>query len=225
MRLDEQMREMKRRLAEEARTALLMVESALEALWAGNVDAAGSVRGRDDLIDSEEVRIEEICFRVMTLQQPVASDFRLIAFVLRVNADVERVADHACSIAKVAVALGQTSIPAWPTALREMGRRVPEIGHQVLRAMIDEDVELARSVLVGDATIDRLNTRLFDEIIELMETDQDLLRAGLLLYRAGRALERIGDLMQNIAEDIVYLGTGSIIRHEKKIGSAGRDRA
>ncbi len=215
--LDDELAELKKMLVDEASASVSMLEAALPALFNRDIAAAKGVRKRDDHIDALEIAIESRCFSAMTLQQPVARDFRFIAFVLKVNGDIERIADHACSVAKMAVALADQPPFDWPTALTELGQRVPAMCHRMLRAMIDEDEAAARAVLLGDKTIDALNKQLFEDAITLMETLPDFHRAGTHLVRTGRELERIGDLASNIAEDVVYLATGNIIRHEAKL--------
>ncbi len=214
---DREIGAIKDRLVREASTAVGMVEAALEALWKLDRSAAKEIRRRDAGIDREEVAIESDCLRVLALQGPVAKDLRQITFVLKVNADIERVADHACAIAKVVRKIPEGVTPRWPTALTELGQRVPMVCHALLRTLREEDPEAAKQIVVGDDVIDALHKRLFDETLEMMDgasrTGQIL---GLLVYRVGRELERIGDLMTNIAEDIVYLKTGQIIRHTKK---------
>lgn len=207
---------LKRRLVQEATTAIGMLEASLEALWKLDGAAAREVRRRDDSVDREEVEIEQECLRMLALQQPFARDLRIIAFVFKVNADVERVADHASSIAKVAVRLEEHRPVEWPTSLQELGQRVPLMCHSLLRAILDEDTELARRIVDEDKTIDRLERRLFEEVEEHVRREPERVRVGLLIYRIGRELERIGDLMKNIAEDIIFLETGSIVRHELK---------
>lgn len=206
----------KRRLVDEATAAVGMLEASLAALWELDTQAAAEILKRDEKIDREEVAIEEACFRVMALQQPVARDFRVLAFVIKVNADIERVGDHACSIAKIIFKLADQSPVAWPTSLVELGQRVPMACHRLLRALLDEDAEAAKTVVVDDKVIDRLHRQLFDETVALMQSHPDANAIGLLIYRVGRELERVGDLMTNIAEDVVYVATGEIIRHEKK---------
>jgi phosphate transport system protein len=218
-------RAVKRRLTDEATVVVGMLESALTALWDLDTQKAGEILSSDERIDREEVAIEEACFRVMTLQAPVARDFRLLTFILKVNADIERVADHACSVSKITFKLADNPPPAWPTSLVELGQRVPMTCHALLRAMHDEDAAASKEIVLGDKTIDRLNRRLFDEVVEFMERHPNSHATGLLLFRIGRELERVGDLMTNIAEDIVYLSTGEIIRHEKKRLRAERERA
>lgn len=213
---DRSLSALKRRLMQEATSAIGMLEAALEALWKLDAAAAREVRKRDDSIDAEEVQIEAECFRMLALEQPFARDLRIITFILKVNADIERVADHASSVAKVATRIDAQHPPKWPTALVEMGQRVPVMCHSLLRAVLDEDPDLARQVVEEDETIDQLEKRLFDETDEMIRKEPGNTRNGLLIYRAGRELERIGDLMKNIAEDVVYLATGAIVRHEQK---------
>lgn len=207
---------LKRRLVDEATAAVGMIEAALAALWELDTEAADEIIRRDQRLDAEEVAIEEAVFRSMALQGPVARDFRLLAFILKANADVERMGDHACSIAKITYRLTGQPPVQWPTALTELGQRVPMACHKVLRALLHEDAAAAKQVVVEDKIIDRLHRQLFDETVELMQAHPDAQAAGLLIYRVGRELERVGDLVTNIAEDIVYLATGEIIRHEKK---------
>lgn len=213
---DRSVASLKRRLVGEGAAAVGMLERALEALWALDVAKAREVRKSDDTIDREEVEIEQECFRLLTLQQPFARDFRVITFALKVNGDFERVADHACSVAKVTTRLTFTAPPRWPTALVEMGQRVTVMCHSLLRAVLDEDPLVAAQIVGEDKTIDALEKRLFEETEELMRKDPQWVRDGLLIYRVGRELERIGDLMKNIAEDVIYLATGSIVRHEAR---------
>ena len=213
----EQLAELRRRLTREATLAVRMLESSLDALWTLDEEKADNVRSRDDSIDTEEVAIEQGAFSLLALQQPYGRDFRTITFIIKVNADLERVADHACSIAKVTKKLKAERItPRWPVTLREMGDRIQLIAHDLLRTMLDEDVEAAHSLMAGDKTIDRLDRRLFDDTVEMLNSSPNEARTGLMIYRVGRELERVGDLLANIAEDVVYLRTGKIVRHQKQ---------
>ena len=213
--------DLKRRLILEANLAVGMIESASDALTRLDPAAAEAVMRRDDEIDSEEVRIEEECFRLLTLFQPFAKDFRTVTTLLRVNADLERVGDHAHSIAKITRKLhklgtGGAGRRAIPTSLHELAQRVPMLCHALLNALVSEDVQDARAILEKDEAIDSLDKRLFDECLDSMREDVESKAAGLLLYRCGRELERVGDLMTNIAEDVLYLVTGTIVRHQKQ---------
>lgn len=208
--------QLKRRLVQEASLAIGMLQRSIEVLWALDKSGAEELIRNDDRIDDEEVAIEQACFELLALQHPFARDFRIIAFVLKVNGDVERVADHACSLAKIARRITGPNPPKWPTSLIELGERVPIMCHKLLRAVLDEDVTAAHEIVVEDKVIDRLHTLLFDETVEFMRRENGQESNGLLIARAGREFERVGDLMANIAEDVVYLVTGSIIRHQKR---------
>lgn len=206
---------LRRRLAAEATIAIHMLESALDALWRGDKEQAAEVRVREQGVDVEEVQIEQECFRLMTLHQPFAHDFRVLAFCLKVNQDLERVADHASSIAKITRRMENVDPAEWPTALRDMGDRVPVLCHELLRAVLKEDLDAARGIIRKDEVIDSLDKRLYEEVKAWMRRDPSMIDAALLAYRAGRELERVGDLMANIAEDLIYLVTGTIVRHTK----------
>lgn len=212
---------LKRRLIQEAASTVAMLEGALHALWKLDRDAAKEIRRRDDSIDREEVQIEREVFQLLAMEQPVARDFRNLTFILKVNSDVERVADHAASIAKVVGLLRTPTPPRWPTALTELGQRVPAICHALLRAALDEDAAAARAVVAEDKLIDQIEKRLFEETLEMVRRDGGLMADGMLIYRVGRELERVADLMCNIAEDIIYLATGQIVRHAKRFGLDG----
>lgn len=214
--LEKDLQELKKRLVREAVSAVGMLEAALAALWKLDKAAAKEVRRRDDSIDVEEVKIEELALRMMALQQPFARDFRVLAFILKANSSIERVGDHATSIAKVTNRIDRPTPPSWPTALLEMGERVPMMCHATLEALIGENVAAAREVVTSDKLIDGLDRKLFDETLQWMKAHPGEPEIGLMMTRIGRELERVGDLMANIAEDIVYLATGQIIRHEKR---------
>jgi len=204
---------------QQATLAMQMLQESLDALWKLDRSIAAEMKIRDNTVDDEEVAIEQACFRLLALQQPVARDFRAVAFVLRVNADLERVADHACSIAKTARKIEGDTPPKWPTALLEMGERVPYMCQRLLQSVLAEDAEAARKIIDEDETIDKLHKQLFVETIEFMRAEPNREANGLHIARLGRVLERVGDLMANIAEDVVFLVTGEIVRHEKHADS------
>jgi phosphate transport system protein len=212
--LHRELSQLRRRLIRSANVAIDMLEASLYALWHLDHTVAEDIRRRDDRVDDEEVLIEQACLRLMTLQQPYGADFRLLAFCLKVNADIERVADHATSVAKVTLRLDPGSPPKWPVSLVEIGERIPVICHSLLRAVLEEDVESARALIARDEVIDHLDQRLFQEVAAWIRRDPDAVENGLLAFRLGRELERVGDLLGNIAEDVVYLATGEIIRHQ-----------
>lgn len=213
--LDQQLSRLRRRLIREASQATDLLTQALDVLWATDREGAKAINKIEKQIDQEEVRIEQECFRILALQQPFGADFRLITFSLKVNSDIERLADHASSIAKISKKFDADE-PDWPESLREMGERVPIMCQELLRAVIGADAQAAKEVVKRDKIIDKLDKQTFRDLTLRMEQSPSSASDCMLMYRISRELERVGDLLGNIAEDIVYLVTGDIIRHAKK---------
>jgi len=213
--LDDDLALVRRRMIKEAAQAIEIIKSAIDSLWELDESTAKMISKIEREIDKEEVKIEQECYRILALKNPFAADFRLITFILRVNTDIERVADHASSIRKIIARL-EAPAPKWPESLREMGERIPLMCEQLLRAVVNTDAELARSVVKQDRAIDELDGQAFGEIKLLIESDPKNASNYLLIYRVARELERVGDLLGNIAEGIIYLVTGDIVRHTPK---------
>lgn len=213
--LDADLAAVRRRMIREAAQAIDILKSAIDSLWELDESTAKRISRIEKEIDKEEVRIEQECYRILALKNPFAADFRLITFILRVNTDIERVADHASSIRKIIARIDEPA-PVWPESLREMGERIPVMCEQLLRAVVNTDAELARSVVKQDRAIDKLDGLAFDEITALIEKDPSMASNYLLIYRVARELERVGDLLGNIAEGVIYLVTGNIVRHTPK---------
>lgn len=215
IQLERELRNLKTLLVGEAVQAIGMLEQAADALVRLDVELARKIIGQDDEIDREEVRIEEECFRILALFQPFARDFREVTTIMKINNDLERVADHSVALAKQAVKLKQLGVSEFPVSLQELTQRVPMLCHAVLSTLRNHDVQAARLVQLNDKAIDTLDKRLFDECLDIMGGTRESQAAAMRIFRCGRELERVGDLMKNIAEDLIYLETGSIVRHEK----------
>jgi phosphate transport system protein len=213
--LDQQLGALRRRLIREASQAVDLLTQSLDVLWASDREGAKEVRRIEKQIDQEEVRIEQECFRILALQQPFGADFRLITFSLKANSDIERLADHASSIAKISKKIESES-PDWPESLREMGERLPMMCQELLRAVIGADAQAAKEVVKRDKIIDRLDKQTFKDLSTKIEANPTNASEYMLMYRISRELERVGDLLGNIAEDVVYLVTGDIVRHAPK---------
>jgi len=216
---EEELDRLTQRLQREAVLAVELVEASVEALRDCDAVSAQRTRDRDNEIDDEEVKIEAECIQLIALHQPVARDLRRLMIILKVNGDVERIADHATGVAKAVTYLQDEAPPSWPTSLLELAERVIPRCREMLRALAQQDEDAARSLIQSDETLDRLAGRVMDEVDEATSSGALSQRAGLLAYRASRDLERIGDLCGSVAEDIVYLATGQIIRHYKKLGA------
>ena len=164
-------------------------------------------------INQREVEIEEECLKVLALHQPVAVDLRRVTTVLKVNSDLERIADLAVNIGDRNEALLEYPQMPMPEFLDQMVEAAIEMVRDALDAFVDTDVEAARRVCRRDDEVDAYNLRIIERVREEVRSNPDLFDPMLLLFTASRHIERIADHATNIAEDIVYLVEGEITRH------------
>jgi phosphate transport system protein len=193
-----------------------MIHSAVDALHRPDYARARDIVAQDDVIDELDVEIEEECLKLLALHQPVAIDLRRITTVMKVSAELERVADLGVSIAQRALGIISSPELTVPESLQEMSRRALDMVHQSIDAYVHLDVRLARHVCQQDEEVDELNRKIIVELTELMKRRPDLVDAGIHLFSASRQVERIADHATNIAEDVVYLVQGEIIRHRNR---------
>ncbi|MEK7467001.1 MAG: phosphate signaling complex protein PhoU [Planctomycetota bacterium] len=191
------------------------VEDGVHALVTGDAERARRASQMDRDVDRAEVRIEEECLKMIALYAPVARDLRYLTTVLKVNNDLERIADHGNNVARLTLSLLEDRAFALPPQAGEMAARVTEAISRGIRALRRQDVEEARSVLAADLVIDKLDAEITEEARRTMCQGPTHVDAALKLYRIGRELERIADLATNIAEDTIYLVTGEIVRHTR----------
>jgi phosphate transport system protein len=189
------------------------IHKAIRALQQRDTHIAEEVIEGDNQIDKDENQVEEECLKILALHQPVAVDLRRIAAALKINAELERMADLAEDIAERAERLAQLPEIPMPAKLQRMTDLATSMVRQSLDAFVHLDARLARTVCRLDDEVDRYNGQIIDELIRLMKGSPDMVEPGLSLFSATRHLERIADHATNIAEDVVYLVEGEIIRH------------
>ena len=185
---------------------------ALSALARLDTDLANKVFAADKEVNAARFAIEEKCFALIVTQQPAARDLRAIVAVMNMIVDLERMGDQAKGIAKVIPRLikspDQTRLPE----LKQMGDMVGLMLRQGMQAYADGNVELAKVVAGQDDEVDRLYANVFTQIMERMSEEkmQQKIEAAYEILRAARELERFGDLATNIAERVIYIGTGHL---------------
>jgi phosphate transport system protein len=195
-----------------------MVEEACEAVFRSDEYLARRVIARDSEVDAEEVEVEKEIIRLMAQYQPVGADLRLLCTVLKVNNDLERIADCAVNIAERARKLDVQSLANANPDLRRMGPLVRRVLRAAVHAYNLEDENAARIVLKDDAAIDVLYQQIARQVVSASSESPETVSAQLDLLAVAKALERIADHAMNIAEDVIFLTTGAIVRH----GSAPR---
>lgn len=187
---------------------------AIEALVNRSINLAEVVIEGDYQINQKENQIEEECLKILALHQPVAADLRFIISVLKVNNDLERIGDLAVNIAERAIYLSShdplkaaLNFPRMADGARKMVRKS-------LDALIGMDAKLARVVLTMDDEIDDLNREMYTTLQDLMRQSPEFIDRAVHTLSVSRYLERIADLATNIAEDVVFMVEGELIRHQ-----------
>jgi phosphate transport system protein len=195
------------------------VHKSIRALRQRDRAAAREVVNGDAQIDQEENHIDEECLKILALHQPVAGDLRRIVAALMINTDLERMGDLAEEIAERALDLA--ALPALPVS--EKLQLMTDLTTMMVRQSLDSFVGMntlqAQAVMRMDDEVDRLNTEIIAEIVTAMKKSPALVDPGLSMFSAVRHLERIADHATNIAEDVVYLVEGEIVRHRPPQGT------
>ncbi|HEU4672697.1 MAG TPA: phosphate signaling complex protein PhoU [Candidatus Limnocylindrales bacterium] len=186
------------------------IRAAIGALVRHDPDAALEVITSDALLNEMQRMVTSMITATIATQQPVARDLRFLLTLDHVSYELERMGDHAASVAKQARRLAAESSLTVFGDLPAMGALAADLVRGVLRALVDIDVEAARGVAARDDEVDHRYRRTFDDILELMRADPANVSRGTAILFAAYYLERIGDRATNIAEDIVFLATGEI---------------
>jgi len=189
------------------------IHKSIRSLQERNVTLAEQVIVGDSVIDQEENHVEEECLKILALHQPVAVDLRRITAALKINTELERMADLAEDIAERAIQLTQPPHIPIPDKLQRMTDLTTTMVRQSLDSFVNLDARLARRVCRFDDEVDRYNHDIIEELITKMQESPATVKAGLSLFSATRHLERIADHATNIAEDVIYLVEGEIVRH------------
>jgi phosphate transport system protein len=189
------------------------VHQAVQSLKEMDVELAQKVIAGDDEIDEREVEIDEECFKVIALHQPVAIDLRFVIAVIKFNNDLERIADLAVNIAERTVALAEEERIPEPFDFYQMAEKAQAMLKKSLDALVNLDVELAREVNDMDDEVDGIHSRNYGLVKDQIRLHPERLDAHIHYMSVSRHLERVADLATNIAEDVIYVVQGDIVRH------------
>lgn len=194
------------------------VRKAVVSIESRDARLAAEVMAKDHEIDRMEMEVEEDCLKILALYQPVAVDLRFIVSVLKINNDLERVGDLAVNIAERTVYLAGRPEIGVPFDFGEICRCALEMLRQSLDALMGMDSELAYSVLACDDKVDEINREMYGRITQAIHKEP--LKTDILLsyLSATRSLERLADYATNIAEDVIYMVNGEIVRHGGALG-------
>lgn len=192
------------------------VKNATKAVEERDVKLAQAVIDGDRAIDMMEIEVEEECLSTFALHQPVAFDLRYVVAVLKINNDLERIADQASNIAEqVQFLADEAPIDIVPFDVQGMSRRVKQMLQKALESLVNVDDALAREVCESDDEVDNIHRHMYDHVIAAISDHPDQTQQLIHMMSISRNLERIADLATNIAEDVIYMSQGHILRHKK----------
>ena len=192
----------------------LSIQRAIHALVQRDSDVANQVLERDGVIDQMELEIDRLSVEVLTLRRPVAKELRLVISITKITPLLERIADHASSIARAALELNDEPELKTYGELGKMAERALEMLQTALDAFTSNDAEKARNLIAKDAEVDKIYDRLVSELMETMSQDASKsTRLARLLFVA-KNLERIGDYVKDICEMTVYMKEAVFIKHQ-----------
>jgi len=192
------------------------IAKAISAMINRDANLANSVIEADAEIDRMEVDVEEECLKILALYQPVAADLRFVVAVLKINNDMERMGDLARNIAKRVVFLANCDRFDLPVDFRGMASRAKSMVKLSLDALVNSDSALAQSVREADDEVDALRRSIEEQIKEQITNHIERADCLMALSSVARHLERIADMATNIAEDVIYMVEGEIVRHVRK---------
>jgi phosphate transport system protein len=189
------------------------VHQAVQSLMERRQDLADQVASGDRDVNDLQIEIDDRALKLLALQQPMATDLRLITSAIKINADLERIGDQAVNIAENVLKL----LPHPPLRAILNITRMAEIAEQMTRDSLDsfvkKDAALARSVLARDDEVDQLKDHVFRVLLTYMMADPGTIERALGLILISRNLERIADHATNIAEDVIFLVEAKDVRH------------
>jgi phosphate transport system protein len=191
-------------------------QSVVEFLGTKSEQQLQEVLEYEDRINELEVDIEEHCLKVLALHQPVAIDLRFIIVIMKVNNDLERMGDQAVNISHRVKSL--IDGPELPISLPidEMTNAVQRMVSLSLEALVSQDPAIARKVVDMDDIVDDLNAQTYDLIRETIQANPSLVNSAMSMATISSNLERIGDLCTNIAEEVIFMVEGQVIRHQSQ---------
>ena len=217
---DEELAELKTKLLRMAGLAEDQIDKALTALVTRDTTLARQVIERDHQVNALDVEIDEDCIRLLALQQPAARDLRLVTTAMKLASELERISDLAENVCERSIELNEEPQLKPYIDIPRMGRWARTMVKESIDAFVKEDAKLARKVLQDDDFVDDLMGQLFRELLSFMLEDPRATSRAIRLTFIAKYLERMADHATNIAELVVYLVEGKIIRHTIPPGSS-----
>ena len=209
----EELEHMKNRLLEMGTVVEKAIKLAMESLVNRDDALANQVIEEDDVINRLEIEIDELCLKLLALQQPVAVDLRFIMSAMKINNDLERMGDHAVNIAKLALLLNREVQLKPLIDLPRMSKVSKSMLRDGLQSFVDSNVDLAREICRRDDEVDGLDDQIARELLTYMMDDPKTIHRAMNLMLISKNIERIADLSTNIAEEVIFIVKAKTIKH------------
>jgi phosphate transport system protein len=194
------------------------IDQAVRSLVERDTELARTVICDDATIDQRDVEIEEKCIRILALRQPTARDLRFITTAIKINGHLERIGDMAAKIAEKAIILNEEPPMKPYIDIPRMAEIARGMIKESLDALGNKDTDLAQKVRMDDEIIDNLNEQVFRELLTFMLEDPKKIHRALIIMQVSKSLERISDHAVGIADMVVYMVTGKMVRHAPLCG-------
>jgi phosphate transport system protein len=216
-RLQKDLEKIKKQILSLGAMAEERIRMAIKAIETWDAALAEEIIRRDYEIDEREIEVEEECLKILALHQPVAVDLRFLIAVIKINSELERIGDEAVNIANRVRNISKRRRLDLSFDFSTMSEMAATMLRLSLDALVNLDLDLAFKVLTLDDEVDHMHREIYDRIKEVMSQNPDYVGYLINLYTTSRHLERVGDHSTNIAEEVIYLIEGEIIRHRAKL--------
>jgi phosphate transport system protein len=215
----QELRSIREQMSVMAQRASEQIALAIEALDRRDDGLALRVIEIDKDIDLAENDIDKLAMQILMARHPVAGDLRFVTMALKFVVDIERIGDLAKGVARRALELNRLPALDWDSGLRYLATLVQRNLHLAIESFVNGNEDQARAVIRADDEIDRANSNLFAQLIALVATDPASVIHVLPLTSVCRYLERIGDHVKNVAEEVIFMVSGDDVRHQELFAS------
>lgn len=214
---EQQLDKLKTRLIKMCSLVDEQVEFAFRSIEEGNLELAKLVKERDDKVDKYDIKIDKICQKLLALEQPVATDLRLIMSALTINSNLERMGDIAVNIAKKAEYFLEKPEFFSRIEFHKVASAAKELVHTSIDSFIDNNAELAKKVMKSDNNIDEMTRARSNMLISIMKENPETIDSAIRLYSMMYQIERLGDHSTNIAETVYFIVEAQMIKHRYEV--------
>lgn len=215
LHLSKEINNLKKLILQQSTLVEQAVKQSIVALQHKDAKAGKDVISGDVTIDRKEVDLEEECLKILALHQPVAFDLRYVITCLKINNDLERIGDLAVRIATRAVTICDYPKESLPNQIFQLASQAQELLRRCINSLMEMDIKISRDIILKEEEIDAFAEDIKAILVDRLKAKPELAECYMAMISAARNIQRLADYAANIAEDIIYMITGEIVRHQK----------